>query len=406
MEPPLAGTLVLDLAQGVAGPFAARLLAGAGARVIKLEPHSGDVSRQWGPFRDDRPDPEGSGSFLHWNAGKLGVVVDLEAAAGAAVAGDLAAHADVVIESSPPGWLAARGLGPHDLLARRPGLVVTSVTPFGQTGPYRDFVASELVSSAMGGPMHSTGRLDREPVRLPGDLVHAQAGSTACVATLAALLHAELTGEGQHVDVAVHETQNGSIDRRRQYHLAHQYTGTIAQRAPAVGAAAGARGGCFEAADGRFVSPGIGVWPEHVPRMVDVLGDARLRALFEEGGVNAVLVATDETERAIAAWVADRPALDAMLEAQAAGWPMVILNDPLSVLDDPHLRERGYWQELAPSATGPLPHAGPVWRFDEGSWRAGPPAPTLGQDTDAVLRELLGYDDDRLRSLRQAGAIR
>ncbi|HUZ10860.1 MAG TPA: CoA transferase [Acidimicrobiales bacterium] len=397
--------VVVDLSEGVAGPYCTKILADFGARVIKVEPPSGDWARGLGPYREDRADPEAGGMFLHLNTNKEGIVVDLESDEGAGLVRDLALKADVLVESFRPGRLRELGLGASDLLGSKPELVVTSVTPFGQTGPYRDFEMTEIVAFAMGGPMNASGVPEREPVKLLGNLVHMQAGNTACTATLGALYLALETGRGQAVDVAVFETQNGSTDRRRYYHLAHQYTGTVSRRAAVVGDARVAPGGRFVAGDGGLVTTGR-IWPDHLARMVAVVGDPEVDSLFRRGGAGALAEAGEIANAAIARWVGARTARQAMREAQAGGWPVVVVNDPRSLLSDDHLEVRGFWVSADHPVAGPVVHAGPPWRIGGGGWELHRTAPLLGQDTDRVLAEVVGYGDERVARLRADGVVR
>jgi crotonobetainyl-CoA:carnitine CoA-transferase CaiB-like acyl-CoA transferase len=400
---PLTGLLVVDLSEGIAGPHCTKLLADFGARVVKVESLTGDPARAMGPFPGDQPDPECSGLFLHLNTNKESVALDLGRAEGVEVARRLVAGADVVVESSPPGRLAALGLGPEELLAERPALVVTSITPFGQTGPYRDWDMTEIVAFAMGG-MSASGVADREPVKLIGNVVLMQSGATACTATLGALFHAEEHGEGQHVDVATFETQNGSLDRRRYYLLSYAYSGTVAERAVVVGAGRPAAGGRFECADGRLVTTGR-IWPDHVERMVEVLGDTDLAADWERLGLAVMSDEAEQVNRAIARWATARPSRTAMREAQAAGWPVVVVNDPLLLLDDDHLRARGFWVTANHPVAGELTYSGAPFRIDGGGWALRRTAPTLGQDTDRVLAELAGLGSDEVGALRHGGVV-
>ena len=400
---PLEGVLVLDLSEWLAGPNCTKLLADFGARVVKVERPGGDPARRMGPYPGDEPDPEQSGLFLHLNTNKESVVIDASHPDGADLVRTMAARADVVVESSRPGLLASWGLGAEELIAANPDLVVTSLTPFGQTGPYRDWEMTEIVAFAVGG-MSVSGVADREPVKLAGNVVQLQSGATACVATLGALYHAWERGEGQHVDVATYETQNGSLDRRRYYLLSHAYSGTIAQRATVVGVGRPSAGGRFACADGKEITTGR-IWPDHVGRMVKVLGDPELAAHFEAEGPDVLVERADLANRLLAAWAAARPSRAAMREAQAAGWPVVVVNDPKLLLEDDHLLARGFWVTAAHPVAGVLPYTGPPWRVDGGGWALRRTAPTLGQDTDAVLRELAGLDDDRIAELRKAEVV-
>jgi crotonobetainyl-CoA:carnitine CoA-transferase CaiB-like acyl-CoA transferase len=401
---PLAGVVVLDLSEWVSGPYCTKLLGDYGARVVKVERPGGDPARRMGPFPADAPDPEASGLFLHLNTNKESVVVDLRHPEGSSVVRDLARRADVVVESATPGALAGTGLLPGTLLEDHPDLVVTTVTGFGHAGPYRDWEVTEIVAFAMGGPMNASGSPSREPVKLVGNVVQMQSGATACTATLAALFHAQETGVGQHVDVAAMETQNGSLDRRRYYLLSYEYSGTVGERAPVVGAGRPAVGGRFTASDGKEVTTGR-IWPDHVGRMVAVLDDERLCRWWDELGVDVMAQEPEAVNAAIAAWVGDRPARQAMRQAQAGGWPVVVVNDPLLLLGDDHLVARGFWHRTSHEAAGELPYTGAPWRVDGRGWALRRTAPLLGQDTDAVLAGVLGLDGTRITALRASGAV-
>jgi crotonobetainyl-CoA:carnitine CoA-transferase CaiB-like acyl-CoA transferase len=403
-DQPLSDVVVVDLGEGVAAPYCTKLLADYGARVVKVEPPGGDPARRLGPFRGDAVDIERSGTFLALNTNKDGIVVDTTQAAGAQVVRDLVMAADVLVESSRPGTLASRGLAPDDLLAARPALVVSSITPFGQTGPYRDYDMTEIVACAMGGPMNASGNPAREPVKLAGNVVQVVAGSQACVATLGALWHAVGTGEGQHVDVAWYETQNGNVDRRRYYLLSYQYCGQVTQRTSTLGASRASSGGRFTARDGRLVTTGR-LWYDHIPRMVAIVDDPELNALWERLGEEMCASEAAAVNAALARWFAVRDAREAMREAQARGWPVVVVNDPRSLLTDEHFVARGFWREADHPVAGTLAYCGPPWQTASEAWRLQSTAPTLGQHTDAVLRELAGYDDTYIAALRADGVI-
>jgi crotonobetainyl-CoA:carnitine CoA-transferase CaiB-like acyl-CoA transferase len=405
-EQPLAGIRVLDLSEGVAGPFCTKVLADYGADVVKVERPRGDPARLMGPHppMPGRGRDDAGGLFLHLNTNKRGVVVDDGTTVGADVLRLLASSAHVVVESDPPGSRHAFGLDADSLMAADPSLVVTSVTAFGQDGPYRDYAMTEIVAFAMGGPMNSSGNPDREPIKLAGNVVQMQSGSTAATATLGALYGALETGRGQHVDVATYETQNGTLDRRRYYLLSYQYSGFVTQRAAVVGAGRVAAGGRFEAGDGRMVTTGR-IWPTHVARMVAVLGDEQVTELFAAKGDSVMAEDADVVNAAIGRWAAGRDARVAMREAQRAGWPVVVVNDPATLLDDDHLQARGFWVTAPADEPGSLPYCGAPWRIDDGGWALRRTAPKPGEHTDEVLMAA-GIDSERIAALRIAGVVR
>src|SRR3989304_3620204 len=196
--------VVLDLADGK-GLYCTRLLAGLGAEVIKVEPPEGDPTRRMGPFYRDIPDPEGSLYFWHYNLNKKGITLSLDHPEGRSLFGRLAAQADVIVETFQPGYLASQGFSFQELHALNPRLILTSITGFGQTGPYRDYKSSNLVGPALGTPLYLCGFPDRAPVRTGASQGHHQASLHASAATLVALFWRAVTGEGQHVDVSMQE---------------------------------------------------------------------------------------------------------------------------------------------------------------------------------------------------------
>lgn len=209
----LSGLRVIDLSTGVAGPFAAKLFSGFGADVVKIEPPGGDPTRRIGPFparnAAGSPDPcdvaDYGGMFAYLNVGKRIVVLDLEDPQECAQAVALCADADVVLESFPPGHAAKLGVGYRDVARVNPAAVVASVTPFGQTGPWRDWQATDLTLAAASGLAYVNGAPDREPLKEPGDVSAFQAGACAFLGAMTALAHRDLTGQGQHVDVSTLE---------------------------------------------------------------------------------------------------------------------------------------------------------------------------------------------------------
>ena len=168
---PFDGVRVLELAEGISGPFAGRWLAALGADVVKIERTTGDPSRAFGPWPNDLPDDETSGLHLYLNGNKRSVTLNLETSDGRAILGELAAGADIVIESFEPGYLDGHGIGYEALSAERPQLVMISITPFGQTGPNANLPATELTLFAACGQLWLTGdppvRRSRTAARSP-----------------------------------------------------------------------------------------------------------------------------------------------------------------------------------------------------------------------------------------------
>lgn len=194
---------VLDLTDET-GNFCSKLLGDLGADVIKIERPGGAGARRLGPFYEDEPDPEKSLFWFAYNSNKRGITLDIEAADGREIFRKLVKTADIVVESFPPGYMADLQLDYPALARVNPRCIMVSITPFGQTGPYRDFKTSDIVAFAMGGRMYPVGDADRAPVRISyHSQAYLHAGGDAAVGAMLALYHREMTGQGQHVDVSI-----------------------------------------------------------------------------------------------------------------------------------------------------------------------------------------------------------
>ena len=202
----LQGVRVLDLGHGIAGPFAARLLGDFGADVIKVEkPGSGDFARYLAPLKDDAPEKEQSLLFQYLNWNKRGIAIDLRQSEDLPLLRNLIENSDIVIENFRPGVLDGWGLDVERMLSWNPRLVITSLTNFGQTGPYAGYHASDLVFQAMSGIMQISGRVDREPIKHGLQQSLYCAGLNAAYVSIAMYLAAQRDGQGEHIDMSIHE---------------------------------------------------------------------------------------------------------------------------------------------------------------------------------------------------------
>lgn len=385
----LSGLRVLDLSRWVAGEYATKLFADFGADVVKVEkPGEGSLTRAWGPFPGDVPDPERSALFLHLNTNKRSVALDLRADADREVLLGLVARADALVESFRPGHLERLGLGPDVLRDLNPRLVITRISAFGQTGPWRDREASGLVLQAAGGPMHATGQADRAPLRKPGLLEHYTVGRSAGQATMGALLRARRTGRGAVLDIAGQEVLLAGADRRASYLLSASYSGITAPRGARSPHRHGATfTGPFRAADG-FVMVYVtnqAFWN----RFVHLVGadDAAFRERYLDR--QTVMDADrDDFMDYVAAWIGKRPKIEVMEAAEAARIPVTAYLSVSEVLAHPHFRERGAFVGAEHPVAGRLEYAGPPWRMDRG-YALRSAAPLLDQHGAAVREEAL-----------------
>jgi CoA:oxalate CoA-transferase len=399
-EGPLSGVVVVDLTRHVAGPACTRLLAVSGATVIKVEePRRGDPMRWIGPFAGDQPGADRSLGFLDLNAGKLGVTLDLGTASGRALLLELVDRADLLVESFSPGVMASWGLSWEVLRQRRPRLVITSITSFGQDGPYRDIRATEIVLYAMGHAMNAGGGAQSPPLALAPMVALRTAGATAMLGTVAALFAARVNGEGDHVDVSIMETFLASIDRRADSLVAYAYNGeTTTRESLARRRIPPLYNRC---ADGWFQ---LGVrnlrsWRRLLallgPRWTAAFGD---RYPLPEGPL-AVDFDLRWTE-----WCSNHGKAEIAAMLQDIGVSCAPLNDVGDLLDDPHLRERGFFCELAHPLAGAARYAGVPFRMSATPGGLQRPAPLLGADNALVLGAL-GHSSDDLLALASAGVV-
>ncbi len=407
----LAGLKVLDFTHYVSGPYCTKLLADFGADVIKVErPPDGDPARQIGPFPGDEPNPEKSALFLHLNTNKRSVVIDLKQGHGLDIVNRLVSWAEVIVENFRPGVADRLGIGFEQSHAVNPALIYTSISNFGQTGPYRDYRGSEIVFYGMGGEMHSTGLADREPLKLGGNVGLYQAGAVAAVATMGAVLAGSfLPGDGaesppgQHIDVSILETQLGSVDRRQSALLAHQYTGELSRR-PASGGSGGYPNAVYPCSDGYLQINGSRMY---FPRAVAMLGNPPelSEPRWQDPASQGDPAMQDEFESEhFLPWILERNRAEAWQAAQENR----VLSGPINTMADldvdPSFNSRGVFVEKDHPAVGKLRYPGRPFLMTKSPWQLRRTAPLLGQHTAEVLLEM-GYTDAEISALAKAGAI-
>ena len=401
MRSPLAGLRVLDFTQWIAGPYCTKLLADYGANVIKVEPPWGDPGRRLGPFPNDEPVQAAGALFAFLNTSKLGITLDLKSAFAPRAVASLVAKVDVVVESFRPGVLDRLGFPYSQLREINPGLSMTSISNFGQTGPYRDWKASEVTLYAMGGAMHATGEPDRPPVKLAGSIAQFHGGNVACMATLGSVMEAKLRGTGQHVDVSLFETQVGNIDRRTPFLVGHAYHGEVASREPA--ASGSFPNGIYACKDGYFHITGGVQFFDRVCLMMgmpELAEDARFRGPSALTDPNR----REEFEAIFVPWMLERTRAEATEAGQQAKVPCAPVAAPSDVLKDEHLRARDSFVSVDLEANGAVNAPGPPFRFSKGAWQA-PSAPALGQHNAEVYNDLLQLSPAELQQAKALGYI-
>lgn len=396
--------LVLDLTHYIAGPYCTKRLADFGARVIKIErPDSGDAARRLGPFPHDIPHPEKSGLFLHLNTNKESITLNLKTLRGRQILCRLVAQADIVVENFHPRVLPALGLDYPVLRKLNPHLVMTSISNFGQTGPYRDWQAEDLTLYAMGGEMYSSGATGRDPLRQASGLTLYQGGSVAATATLLGIFGVRRHDTGQHIDVSLFETQAGSMDRRLTALVAYQYNG--ASPGPEDPKPVGIMpSGIYPCKDGYVdIRTNVRWWHRLIAlmEMPELQDDPRFGP--EEARLNPAH--RDAFMHVFQQWLMQHTRHELMRKGQRVRLPVTAVNNMAQVLTDPHFLERGVFVDVDHPVAGTWQLPGAPFRAHKTPWHIRRPAPLLGQHTEAVLQELAGLSVDDIATLRSEHVI-
>jgi crotonobetainyl-CoA:carnitine CoA-transferase CaiB-like acyl-CoA transferase len=396
------------------GFLAGKILADLGVDVVKVERPGGDASRNQGPFWHDVPDPEESLYWFSYNTNKRGVTLDLEKTEGQELFRRLVRVADFLIESFAPGFLDRLGLGYSALKELNPGLIFVSITPFGQTGPYRDFHACDLVVMGLAGMMYLTGDADRPPLNISLPQSHLLGGADGAVGALIAFHHRKRTGRGQHVDVSLQQSSAWFLANTVPY---WELEGTNLTRVGALrsmNARQTRQRQVWPCKDGYvffFLLGGVaGAKPfrKLVEWMEDEgAGDAFLRDLEWEK-VDMGTVTQDVLDRVagpVGAFFLTRTREEIMDAAIARGISLCPLSSMEAVLHDGHLRERNFWRAIPHPELGcDLPYPRQFAEMSELTPTTRTRAPLIGEHNDAVYREA-GLSGGDLLALKLQGAI-
>lgn len=388
---------ILDLSRVLAGPYATMLLGDLGARVVKVErPGHGDDTRQWGPPFTKSGE---SAYYLSINRNKQSITLNLKHPVGQEVLRALVRQADVLVENFKVGTMDRLGLGYESLCELNPGLIYCAITGYGQTGPYRERPGYDTVIQAQGGLMSINGPAEGEPYKVGVAIVDVTAGLYAATSILAALHHRQRTGEGQHIDIALFDAQLGwLVNVASAYLVSGEPPGRYGNAHPTI-----VPYQTFDTADGRLMlAVGNDRQFAALCRVLGVPGRAEDRRFATnparvEHRQELVSRLADEFRRApTAEWV------EALL---SAGVPCGPVNDIPTALVSPQAQARQMVQEVEGAQGMPIPLIGPVPKLSGTPATIGASPPLLGQHTEEVLRELLGYDDERIAALGDDGVI-
>ncbi len=397
----LEGFTVLECGEMVGASYAAKLMADMGAEVIKIEPPGGDAARHRGPFPGGAPHPEKSGLYLYLNTNKRGVTLDLTVPGGQEVFHRLVGKADLLIHNVHPTRMAAHGLDYERLAGLNAGLVMTSITPFGLSGPRRDYAAYDLTTWNAGGLCYlnggGPGSEDLPPLRVFGQQSGFQAAVHAATASLAALFSRFQDGHGQHIDFSVQECLMGisefaGIMPTYADQVVVRFTGNKAVRPLDI----------MECKDGWVY---VACVEEHQwQRFVDLMGnpDWANEEIFKTRLDRAEN--WDALQLFLEPWIREQSVDELYHQAQARRIPFAPVSSMGDLLNSEHLKVRGFFAEIAHPQAGTHTYPTAPHTMSETPWTLRRPAPCLGQHNTEVYTEL-GMTEDELGRLQQAGTI-
>lgn len=404
MEQVLSGIKVIDLTQLIAGPYCTKMLGDYGADIIKIEkPWGGDIARQVAPFAGDDPHIEKSGLFLHLNTNKQSITLNLKSETGRKIFLKLVENADLLVEGFSPRVMPSLGLDYQTLEKINPKLVMTSISNFGQTGPYRDYKLSEIILYGMGGAMNFIGLPNREPVKLAGRILQYYAGAVSAVATLMAVMMAEKTGVGQWIDASLLETQLSSMDYRISNLVGYQYCGQVSVRMFPQQRGAYPSGN-YPCKDGYFFV--IGLWPATWPGVAHLIGKPEWgtdpKFASDEGQANPE--SRDEFERVWYQYIMTHTKKEIIEAGQKHSVPCAPVNTSEEVVNDEHLNARKYWEEIEHPFVGKIKYTGIPFKMNEVPGQPRKRAPLLGEHNEEIYKGL-GLSSEDLVHLRETNVI-
>jgi len=405
---------VLDLTDEK-GLLCGRILADLGADVIKIERPGGDCSRNIGPFYHDTPSPEKSLYWFIYNANKRGITLDIKNKDGQHIFKKLVGRADLVIESYSPGYMDELGLDYSVLDGINHKVIMTSITPFGQTGPYKNFKASDLTGIALSGWMYMCGDPDRPPVQVSFPQAYLNAGAEAAVGSMIAYYHRERTGEGQHVDVSMLESLVlNSSNAPSDFELSGNIMKRVGPFRTGLSSPVRTRW-TWQCKDG-FVAFTL---------IAGIIGVATNRNLVEwmdgEGMANELLKSTDwaiwdmaktsqeeveQFEAPIAEFFLTHTKAELYDGALKRRIMLMPVSTPKNIVENPQLDNRDFWTEVAhPELGDGIAYPGTPIRTNEFISRIERRAPLIGEHNREIYQEELGLTPEELSLLKQSGVI-
>jgi CoA:oxalate CoA-transferase len=400
-EQALSHLKVIELSNFVCGPYCTKLLADLGAEVIKIEPPgTGDISRRRGPFLNDTPNPETSGLFLYLSTNKLSITLDIKTTTGRNILKELIKQSDILVEDNPPELMQKLGLTYAELKKINPRLVMTSITPFGQTGPYRDYKALEMNLYHAGGegyllPIQSPDP-SREPVKGGGLVGDCVCGLSAAIATLSAAYCMGETGVGQHIDVSKQDVLQTMVLLEVAM-FANMGIVRNRLRRPLLMPIP------MECQDGYIMISALTnrEWQD----LKKVMGNPAWAADERFNVWITRHTNGDEINPHIRAWVKPHKKDELFRKLQENALVASPVNTSEDLVKSPQMESRGFFVDVEHPKAGKLKYPTVPYGFSHTPSRIERPAPLLGQDNDIIYCERLGYSKEEVTKLKETGVI-
>ncbi len=406
---------VLDCT-GETGFLCGKILGDLGADVIKIEPPGGDPARARGPFYRDVPHPERSLYWWAYNNNKRGITLNLDTVTGREIFRRLLAAADFVIESFPPGYLDRLQIGYTALCEIHPRLILTSITPFGQTGPYRHLLASDLEIMAMSGTMSLAGEPDRPPLRVSLPQSPMWAGAFAAMGTLFAHYHREQTGEGQHVDVSSQASMLWALSHAPMFWDLNrenpQRAGAFLTGRSVTGAKFRTIWPCkdgyitfiiYGGPAGRRTNQALTEWMASERMAPDSMRNKDWSSFDVATVTQREIDAMEEAIGAFLLTLTKEEFFTGVIARDMLGYPVATAED---IFKDPQLTSRGFWEDVThPELGETVTYPGAFAKFGLGTCRIRRRAPLIGEHNREIYEKELGFSSEELRVLAEAGAI-
>ena len=392
---------VVECGQGVSAAFGAKMIADLGAEVIKVEPPGGDLTRRRGPFHGDKPDPEKSGLFVYLNANKRGVTADLTKPEGRDLLGRLLEKADIFIHNVPPYERAGHGLDSAALCAKYPGLIVATISMFGDRGPRANWRGYELNASNAGGWAYLSPGASPYPELPPlkpfGAQCDFQGGAHAALTAIAAMRHKVKTGQGQAIDVCEREAIAAMLEMNFMHWT---YAGRETSR---LGSRALGPWFLADCQDGKIFV--LAVEEHQWQSLVKLMGNPEWASeeIFKDRVSRAQNM--DALKALMSEWISEWKVTDLYKAAQEARVPFAPVNTMRQMYESDHLKERSFFVPLEQPGMGKLTVPGAPSQYGKIKWSLRRPAPHLGQHTEEVFCGEFGVPRDQLAKLKQAGVV-